>query len=145
MANEKIIWNGAAGIVMVKNKMLMVKEKETKGWSVPSGEIEKGESPEQACAREVWEETGFTVEVEKSVYTKNVHIGNYKVTTYYFLCRMTDGQLAYADPDKEITEVAWKTYDELLAMQHDYPEDLEMLLSFFKDNKEKNSNYVNRG
>ncbi|MDQ0427528.1 8-oxo-dGTP pyrophosphatase MutT (NUDIX family) [Planomicrobium stackebrandtii] len=133
MNNEKIIWTGAAGIVMVQNKILMVREKATKNWSVPSGEIEKGETPEQACAREVWEETGFKVKIANSIRIKREIVENYDVTTYYFKCEITDGELSYADPDEEIEEISWKTYEDLLAIQHDYPEDLEMLLSFFEE------------
>lgn len=55
------------------------------------------------------------------------------MTIDYFLCKITEGQITYADPDKEIEEVAWKTSEDLLMMQHEYPEDLEMLLSFFNE------------
>lgn len=76
MINERKVWTGAAGIIVVKNKIMMVKGKETKCWSLPSGEIEKGETSEQACAREVWEETGFKVEVVKSIQVKKAIIEN---------------------------------------------------------------------
>ena len=33
-------------------------------WSLPKGHIDPGESPEEAAAREVWEETGVTVQIE---------------------------------------------------------------------------------
>ncbi|EIM06824.1 Nudix hydrolase family protein [Planococcus antarcticus DSM 14505] len=97
---------------------------------MPSGEIEKGETTEQACVREGWEETGFKVKVKQAIYTKTLVNGNYDVTTYYFLCEITEGQISYEDPDEEIEEIAWKTSEDLLTMQHDYPEDQEMLLSF---------------
>ena len=53
------VWNGSAAIVIRENKVLMVRTKNTNSWSVPSGEIEGGEIPQQACLCELWEETGF--------------------------------------------------------------------------------------
>ncbi|ANU23120.1 NUDIX hydrolase [Planococcus donghaensis] len=123
-------WIGAAGIVVLDNKILMVKEKATKRWSVPSGEIENGETVEQACIREIQEETGFSVSVGKAIHTKNMVIGNFNVTTYYFYCTISTGEIINTDPDDEIEEIAWQNYDNLLAIEHDYPEDLELLLSF---------------
>lgn len=123
-------WIGAAGVVVSHNKVLMVKEKATKRWSVPSGEIESGETAEQACRREVKEETGFIVSVEKAVHTKYMVIENYNVTTYYFQCAISAGEIMCADPDEEIEEIAWQNYDDLLSIEHDYPEDLKLLLTF---------------
>lgn len=48
-----IIWNDAATIIKPDNKILMAKEKGTIGWDIPPEEVENGESPEQACVREV--------------------------------------------------------------------------------------------
>ncbi|AQQ53470.1 NUDIX domain-containing protein [Planococcus lenghuensis] len=63
-------WRGAAAIIVLENKMLMVKEKETGGWSIPSGGIEEGEFPEHAYIRKVLEETGFKVEIEKTLHSE---------------------------------------------------------------------------
>lgn len=134
MSEARRVWNGSAGIILSEGKMLMVKEKESMGWSIPSGGIENGESPEQACMREIWEETGFKTKVESPLHVKKAVIKNFDVTTYYFLCEVIDGQISYHDPDDSIEEVAWKTYEEVLKLQHDYPEDQEMLLSFFDHN-----------
>lgn len=125
------VWNGAAGIVINEDRILMVRGKETGSWSIPSGGIENGESPQQACLREVWEETGFKVEINKPIHTKKAIIKNYDVTTYYFLCRVMEGQISYHDPDDSIEEVAWKTYEEILKLHHEYPEDQEILNSIF--------------
>ena len=34
-------------------------------WTVPGGGVEDGETPEQAAIREVWEETGYRVELTR--------------------------------------------------------------------------------
>ncbi|MGB6407563.1 MAG: NUDIX domain-containing protein [Planococcus donghaensis] len=130
MTKARKSWIGAAGVVVLDNKILMVKEKATKRWSVPSGEIENGETVEQACVREIHEETGFRVSVGKAIHTKNMVIGNFNVTTYYLYCTISTGEIMYTDPDDEIEEIAWQNYDDLLAIEHNYPEDLELLLSF---------------
>ena len=127
-------WNGAAAIVMVEDQVLMVKEKESGGWSIPSGGIEVDESPEQACLREVWEETGFRVNILKPLHVKRTIIKNHDVALHYFLCEVTEGQISYHDPDDAIEEIAWKTGRELSGLIHDYPEDRELLLSFFNKN-----------
>ncbi|WP_235318367.1 NUDIX hydrolase [Planococcus sp. CAU13] len=106
MSGLREVWNGAAGIVFDEGKILMVKDKDSKGWSIPSGGIENGESPEQACIREIWEETGFQTEVIKPLHIKKAIIQNFDVTTYYFLCKVNEGHISYHDPDDSIEEVA---------------------------------------
>lgn len=40
------------------NKIVMCKHKERQTWEIPGGHIEKGETPEKAAQRELYEETG---------------------------------------------------------------------------------------
>lgn len=134
MSESKKVWNGAAAVIIAENKILMVKDKESMAWSIPSGGIEEGESPEQACIREVWEETGYKTEAKKPLHIKRAVIENYDVTTSYFLCEVIEGQISYQDPDDAIEEIAWKTYEEVSVLQHGFPEDKKMLLSFFDNN-----------
>lgn len=117
-------------MVIDRDKILMVKSKESGKWSIPSGEIELGESPQQACVREVWEETGFRVCVKEQLHTKNIQIGNYEVTSHYFLCELISGSSCFQDSDNEIEEITWKTEAELKELLHGYPEDQEHLIAF---------------
>ena len=67
-------WIGCAAVcVNERNEVLMVlqgQKGEKKRWSVPSGGLEKGETLEECCIREVWEETGYNVEVVSKIYEK---------------------------------------------------------------------------
>ena len=56
----------AGGVVVHHGRLLVVRRGREPGlglWSVPGGRVEPGESVEQACAREVREETGLQVAV----------------------------------------------------------------------------------
>lgn len=109
----------------------MVREKDSLSWSVPSGGIENGETAEEACLREVWEETGYKAEINQQLLIKKAIIENYYVTTTYFLCNIIGGQIAYQDPDELVEEIAWKSFDDFLNIDCQYPEDREILLSYF--------------
>ncbi|MCH7323904.1 NUDIX hydrolase [Solibacillus sp. MA9] len=122
------IWNGASAIIIKENKVLMVRGKDTNSWGVPSGGVEQGESAWQACIREIWEETGYKARIIQPLHIKKTIIENYKVTTQYFLCEIIDGEITYHDPDQTIVEIAWKGYDEIAQIQHDYNEDQKVIM-----------------
>lgn len=126
------IWNGASAIIIQDNKVLMVRGKGTDSWGVPSGEIEEGETAQDTCIREIFEETGYKAEILELLHKKETIIKEYQVTTQYFLCKITGGEISYHDPDNIIVEIAWKDQTELAKINHDYPEDkgiIEKLLS----------------
>ncbi|MBM6618818.1 NUDIX hydrolase [Bacillus suaedaesalsae] len=59
------------GFIMKINEVLMVKQYVERGdivWNFPGGSIEEGETPQEACVREVKEETGFDVEINELLY-----------------------------------------------------------------------------
>jgi 8-oxo-dGTP diphosphatase len=49
------------------SKILMVKQQKHGRifWNFPGGHIEEGETPEEACIREVKEETGFEIKINR--------------------------------------------------------------------------------
>lgn len=113
----------------------MVRDKDRSTWSVPSGQIENNETAEEACIREVWEETGYNVKIKETLHTKKVMIGEYDVTTEYFLCDIVSGHITYHDPDETIEEIAWKTDKEVASLFHLYEEDRDLLLSLLESSK----------
>jgi ADP-ribose pyrophosphatase YjhB (NUDIX family) len=74
-------------------------------WSVPGGRIEAGETPEQAAAREVREETGLQVEVRQLL--ASVRVGDYLV--HDFAADVTGGDLRAGD---DASDVRWCSLEE---------------------------------
>lgn len=48
-----------------REKILLTRRTDNGQWCLPGGAIEAGESVSEACAREVWEETGLRVQVTR--------------------------------------------------------------------------------
>ncbi|WP_025784436.1 NUDIX hydrolase [Sporosarcina sp. D27] len=125
-------WLGSAGICFnERNELLMVKAHGSGEWSVPSGGIEEGESPEECCIREVKEETGYDVRIIEQLLVKETSIKGIEVKTYYFRIDTFGTSTGIQDPDGIIGATAWKSLPEVKTMSHAYPEDLDFLLEQF--------------
>jgi 8-oxo-dGTP pyrophosphatase MutT (NUDIX family) len=48
-----------------RHKVLLTRRTDNGQWCLPGGRMEPGESAAEACAREIWEETGLQVEIRK--------------------------------------------------------------------------------
>jgi 8-oxo-dGTP pyrophosphatase MutT (NUDIX family) len=83
-------------------------------WLIPGGGIEPGEGEEACVAREMWEETGLQVRVERLLLDEPAHppSGYQRLKTY--LCVVAGGEAAPGyEPEADaaasyaITAVAW--------------------------------------
>lgn len=84
----------AIGIILNTDKtsVLLVKRKDIPLWVLPGGGIDDLESPEQAVIREVHEETGLKVAIERhcAEYTP---INKLAAFTSLFICQAVEGQI----------------------------------------------------
>jgi 8-oxo-dGTP pyrophosphatase MutT (NUDIX family) len=81
-------------------------------WNLPGGKVGKHEAPHEAAAREVLEETGIRVQVERCLL---VDAHRSRSTDFIFACRPVGGTLA--PQPEEITEVRWVTRAEAAALE----------------------------
>jgi 8-oxo-dGTP diphosphatase len=97
----------AAAVIIKDGQVLLVRRRVKEGelsWQFPSGQVEPGESGEQAAVRETQEETGLTVRASESL-GERVH-PNTGRTMIYTACEVVAGTAHVAD-EEELAEVAW--------------------------------------
>lgn len=86
------------GAVLLDGKILLVQEKTDGKWALPGGWADIGETPSAMVIRELREESGFEVQVEKliAVYDANrfpgVRLEFYHAYKLLFLCTITGGK-----------------------------------------------------
>ena len=84
------------GAVIRDGKILLVCEKADGRWAMPGGWGDIGDAPAAMVAREVWEESGFRVSVDKlvGVYDANrlQPLEFYHVYKLVFMCAITSGE-----------------------------------------------------
>lgn len=89
-ANENKVFSktrvGCRGVVVKDCRMLVSHEVKTDYYLIPGGGLEKNETPEECCAREVCEETGYVVKPKSHFLTINEYYKDCKFTSHYFVC-----------------------------------------------------------
>ena len=79
------------GFIVKDGKILICHEILDKQFFSPGGGIEKDETLEECCIREVGEETGIIVKVLKPIITVNEYYEDWKYVTHYFICELYCG------------------------------------------------------
>lgn len=78
------------GVVVIneKNEILVIKEKISQmGYKLPGGHVDDGEMISKACVREVFEETGISVEFESVISLGHFYPHQFDKSNLYILCK----------------------------------------------------------
>lgn len=84
-----------------QTKVLLVKRADVPVWVLPGGGIDKNETAEKAVVREVEEETGFQVKIERQT-AHYLPTNTLTSHTYIFLCQIQSGSLRLSAESKDI-------------------------------------------
>ncbi len=106
---------GVRGLVTdAEGRVLLIEHTYTPGWHMPGGGVERGETAEQALARELVEEAG--VEITGPVRLVSLHNNHARFRGDHVLVyRITDWRPCPATSRGEIAQVAWFAPDALPA------------------------------
>jgi ADP-ribose pyrophosphatase YjhB (NUDIX family) len=114
---------GCAAVIWdeTHERILLTRRTDNGRWCLPGGAMEAGESAAECCTREVWEETGLTVEIGRliGVYSTPHRINEYadgnrmQLLALSFVAVPLSGTLSLSN---ETTEVGYFTPAEIAAL-----------------------------
>ncbi len=74
------------GVILQDNNLLLSYETRNNRWMIPGGGIEKDETDEECCRREVAEETGYLTEIRECALEIHEYYGSVRYISRYYLC-----------------------------------------------------------
>jgi A/G-specific adenine glycosylase len=92
----------AVGVIF-KNGRVLITRRKPSGllgglWEFPGGKIQKGESPDAACIREIKEEVNLTIEVDSHLSRVKHAYTHFKIVMDVFCCSYVSGRVALSGP-----------------------------------------------
>lgn len=111
----------AGGIVEKGNKFLLIYRR--KVWDIPKGKLDKGETIKQCAKREVEEETGVKVTIDKKIEAVwHTYIDNKKYVlkkTHWYAMKCVNDKKMGPQKEEGIKKVAWMDMEEVRKALHD--------------------------
>ena len=86
-------------------EILLVHRPKYDDWSLPKGKLEKGEHPLACAVREVQEETGHRIRLDRPLPTQRYDVDGRPKEVYYWAARADPHPLRH-EPDNEIDRIA---------------------------------------
>jgi ADP-ribose pyrophosphatase YjhB (NUDIX family) len=140
IGREKVIATAVRAVVFDEDgRLLLIRRRDNQRWALPAGTMELDESIYDCLVREVWEETGLTVQeatlfavwsdpARTSIVT---HYGDpYHVVVFVFKVNKWVGEVVRQTD--ETVDAGFFSLDEMPEMASHYHETLEDLASFEK-------------
>lgn len=79
----------------------MIKRRDIPVWVLPGGGLERNETPEEAVVREIYEETGLSVQIVRKV-AEYLPVNKLTQLTHVFECAVIKGDLQTGTETKDI-------------------------------------------
>lgn len=103
------------GLIEKQGKFLLVQEAKEKcrgKWNIPAGGIEENETVLEGAKREVFEETGYKIELTGLLPIINRNIENTDVLIFTFTTKILNENLTFNTD--EILDVKWLSFEEIV-------------------------------
>lgn len=101
-------------IIEHKNKVLICQRSATMKlpmkWEFPGGKIEHGESKEESLQREIKEELGMIITIDRALNPVEYHYPDFSICLYPFICKWESGKVL----PTEHRQAIWIDASELL-------------------------------
>ena len=100
----------SAAVVMNEHKQILLVKltyQRFHPWGLPGGSLDYGEQPQYAVVREMFEETGITLEIKKFLLARTWTPDRVGM---YYLCRIKEGEF---QPSEEVSELDYFSKDNL--------------------------------
>jgi ADP-ribose pyrophosphatase YjhB (NUDIX family) len=96
-------------------------------WGLPGGDIKFGEDPAEAVRRELWEETGLSVQATRLVLLENSH--KIRKVTLTYLCTGVNGTFT---PSDEVAAIRYFDINALPDLSSEQQKTIEKALAILK-------------
>lgn len=99
----------AQKIILIRDKkVLITRDSRDQIWELPGGRLNEGENPQTGVLREVEEELGVDVAVERVVYINQfLHSNNKPALVIIYQARLVDESAVFSPDPLEVAQMEW--------------------------------------